>query len=169
MPPRLVPVGWIETTGIVGRLETVWLGGVLRTQGWVWPVLEMAHLVGLALLFGALLIVDLRVLGFAPALPLDAALRLTAFAVAGFCANVVTGSLLVLGDPAHFLHNDAFWFKLGLIGLAGGNAVFFNLHRRWRPLPPGMVARMSAGLSLLAWAGVTAAARFIAYVESHHV
>ena len=173
MTLRLVPAGLLETSGIVGRLEASGLAGVLRTQGWVWPVLEMAHLVGLAALFGALLIVDLRVLGFAPAVPLDAAFRLIPLAIAGFGANVVTGSLLVLGDPAHFLHNDAFWFKLGLIGLAGCNALLFNLHRRLRPLAAGtslgMAARVSAAVSLLAWAGVTAAARFIAYIESHHV
>lgn len=168
MTPRVVPVRLIEATGVVERLEASGLAGVLQAQGWVWPVLEMTHLCGLALLFGALVIVDLRVLGFAPALPLDAAFGLIPFAVAGFLLNVATGTLLVLGDPGHFLHNDAFWVKLGLIGLAGCNALFFNLHRRWRPLPPGTVARLSAGFSLAAWTGVTATARFIAYVETQH-
>lgn len=145
-----------------------WFVEALHSQGWVWPVLEIFHLFGMILLFGGLLIFDLRVLGFAPRLPLAATATLLKLAMAGFALNVGTGSLLVLGNAHHFLANPAFWAKIALIIAAGINAWFFTIFVHNGPAKriAGIPARVSAALSLAFWTGVVILARFIAYVES---
>lgn len=153
---------------IVHALTESWLTKALHTQGWIWPTLEIFHLFGMVLLFGALLIFDLRVLGFAPTLPLAPTAALLKLAMVGFAVNIVTGSLLVLGDAHHFLANPAFLAKMALMIAAGLNAGCFTVFVHNGPANriAGVPARISAALSLLFWTGVIILARFIAYVES---
>lgn len=151
----------------VSFLEGSSLRAALIGRGWVWPALETCHLFGLTLLMGTLVIVDLRILGFAPHLPLAAAQTLIPLAVLGVSINGVTGAMLVLGDPAHFLGNPVFQMKMALIAVAGFNAVYFNIWLRGQITTgvAGPAVKASAALSLALWGAVTLAARFIAYVE----
>lgn len=151
----------------VSLLEGSSLRAFLIGRGWVWPGLETCHLFGLTLLMGTLVIVDLRILGFAPQLPLAGAHSLIPLAVLGGAINGATGAMLVLGDPAHFLGNPVFQMKMVLVASAGLNAVMFNTWLRAQ-ITDGVVgpwAKASAALSLALWVAVTLAARFIAYVE----
>lgn len=140
----------------------------MRATGWVWPALEIMHLYGMILLVGGVLIFDLRVLGFTPTLPLGPATGLLKLAMLGCGMNLITGSLLVLGDLNYFLKNPALWLKLSLIVAAGLNALFFTIyiHRGAASRIMGLGARISAALSLVFWGGVIALARFISYTES---
>ena len=134
------------------------------------PTCETLHFIGLSLLFGALLIVDLRGLGYFKGLPLLDLHRLVPVALGGFAINAVTGFLFVSFDPAVYFGNPAFQFKMALIPIAALNALAFELFV-FRPLKAGHVEvedgafiKISSALSLLLWVGVLAGGRLIPFV-----
>ena len=76
------------------------------------------HTFGLLLLVGANAVVDLRILGVAPDLPLKPLKRLFGIMWVGFGTNVLTGAVLLLAYPTKALTNPVFYAKLLFIGLA---------------------------------------------------
>lgn len=154
-------------------LEASWLGTYARTSTWLYPLASVLHVLGLAFLLGSIAVFDLRLLGFARRLPLDAcAGYLLPIAQAGFTVQVVTGFVMFSADAAHVYDNPYFLLKMGLIGLALVNILAFHGLARARPyvwelekldLTPGW-ARASAAISLLAWIGVASFGRMIAYI-----
>lgn len=138
--------------------------------GPAFPISETLHFIGLSLLFGSLLMVDLRAMGFFKGLPLVALHKLVPLAIAGFAINLVTGILFIAFDPSTYFGNSAFLFKMVLIGIAGINALAFEF-AVFRPLVAGNAAIMDgvlikvlASLSLLLWSGVLIAGRLIPFV-----
>lgn len=140
------------------------------SQTWLWPTLEVTHFFGLTLLIGGLLVVDLRVLGFAASSPLLATYRLQPIVLLGFGLNLITGVLFIFGDPFRYAANIGFQAKMIIIFLAGANALFH--HVKVTPLLSAaslsadvpMVAKVSAAASLLAWTAVLLLGRLIPYV-----
>lgn len=156
------------------------LSAVLRTSAWAYPALEIVHLAGLALLFGSIAVVDLRLAGLWRTMPVLTLLRhvlpLTALA---FGIAAASGALLLLAHADELLPNPALQVKLALVALALANAVAFHVgpYRALRRAPvgggagswnvgapPPRWARASGLLSLLTWTLVIAAGRLIAYV-----
>ena len=90
---------------LLSQLEESAIRMALASRGWAWPALEICHLFGLALVIGSLVIVDLRILGFAPGIPMEAAQKFVSLTILGLALNLITGPLLVLGDPGHFIGN----------------------------------------------------------------
>lgn len=136
---------------------------------WAWPTFEILHFFGLCLLLGALLIVDLRVLGFLRATALGSVHRLMPAAMIGLAINALTGAAFYVGDPGRYSINIAFQIKMLLVLIAGANALWFM--RTYGPLladgswlEPNGAAKVSAGLSLILWAIVLACGRLIPYV-----
>src|SRR5690606_4066574 len=103
-----------------------WLGAAMREVAWLWPIMEALHFIGLCVMFGALLVVDLRVLGLARRIPLESALKFIPVAIWGFALNLVTGIAFFAGDPFRYWPNIGFRMKMILIVLAGINAVMFD-------------------------------------------
>lgn len=138
---------------------------------WGWPLLEILHFVGLCLLFGGLLIIDLRLIGLCRQLSLAQAGRFVPAALVGFAINLISGALFLVGDPERYWGNIAFQAKMALVLLAGLNALWFNL--RLRPaidVPPmghrqRRLAGLSGALSLGLWTGVIVMGRLIPYLE----
>lgn len=113
---------------------------------------------------GAIGIVDLRVLGYGRALPMHRlSAALTPIALAGFAIMVVSGVLLFVADAKALAGSPIFLTKLGLIALAGLNALAFRVG--WRRLDddPPVSAKVLAGVSLALWLTVVIAGRLIAY------
>ena len=142
---------------------------VLREHAWLYPIVETLHILGFAVLVGAVAMFDLRVLGFARQLPVTALARhLLPWSAGSMLLVLPTGLLLFIADPLALLANGAFLLKLGLIVLAGLNALAFHAgpYRQaeaWpRRAPPR--ALLHALLSLGLWIGVIASGRLIAYV-----
>jgi hypothetical protein len=130
---------------------------------WAYPALEVVHIVGIALLLGNLVLLELRVWGAAPALPLRALARATlALALAGFALAVLSGLTMFAAAPAELLANRSFLLKMGLLMLAGLNAALF--HARGGLDRPDAIARGQTVLSLGLWLAVIIAGRFIAYL-----
>ena len=78
----------------------------------------LLHTVGLALLVGAIVVVDLRILGVTANLPLQPLKRFFSIMWLGFTLNVITGILLVIAYPTKALTNPVFYLKLTCIALA---------------------------------------------------
>jgi len=155
-------------TWVIDTLNATTLNGLIMGNRFVFPILEMAHFLGLCLLFGALLVVDLRIVGAASAIPLKRVETYVRIALLGFAINLTSGLLFLVGDSDRYLVNDAFWAKMALILLAGLNSAYFV----WRIKPQiagGVVlsrdAHVVAWLSLALWSCVIILGRFIPYVE----
>jgi len=137
-----------------------WTG--LAAHPWAYPALESAHVVGIAALFGGLLVFELRLLGLGRALDLRVLARLVLpLALLGFALCALTGLTMFATQPQELLANPMFRFKLLLILLAGINAAWFHA-RHGLALGDG-AARLQGLLSLGIWLAVIICGRWIAY------
>lgn len=134
----------------------------LATHPWAYPALEVAHVLGIALLVGNLAALELRVWGVARELAVAALARLSlGLALAGFALVATTGLLMFATQPAELLANRAFTIKMGLVMLAGCNAAWF--HGRGGLQRLDGLARAQTAVSLGLWIGVMICGRWIAY------
>lgn len=136
---------------------------LLKGSLWAWPALEFIHIVGIALLFGSLVLFELRMLGLGAALPVAAlarlALRLT---LSGFVCAAASGLVMFAADATTLISHPAFRVKMALLALAGVNAALF--HARGGIDRQDAVARLQVSVSLGLWLGVIASGRAIAYI-----
>ncbi|HEY3518669.1 MAG TPA: DUF6644 family protein [Gammaproteobacteria bacterium] len=151
-------------------LEGTFIANAIRTIPWLYPTFETGHYIGLSLLVGAIMLIDLRVLGFARALPLKSMIGLLPFVWVGFVINVFTGSMLFIYGATNFGPNGAFQLKMAFLVLAGLNALAFDVAVRrsggsWvgADRPPALVKGF-ATLSLLFWVCVVTTGRWMAYL-----
>lgn len=142
----------------------------LRTNAIAYPLVESLHLVSIALLFGSVVVVDMRILGLSRNLSLrQLARHALPWTVLAFLGAAATGSLLFLAHAADLIGNRVFMAKLALISLAGTNAVMFhtgpyvNVAAWDMGLPAPLSARVMAAASLLIWIAVIFCGRWIAY------
>jgi uncharacterized membrane protein len=137
---------------------------------WVWPICEILHFVGLCLLFGMALLVNLRVLGFIRGVAFADINRLLPWAVLGLVVNIVTGMLFFLAAPDQYTQNAAFGWKIGLIVVAGATLLYPIVSDEIRLLPkeaPGsMLARCVAASSIGLWIVIIFLGRFLPYIGS---
>lgn len=151
-------------------LEHTALATAVREGVWLYPAVETAHVLAVATLFGAIALLDARILGASRALPLDALARHALRpAYAAFAVLVVTGSLLFASDAAALSGNPAFRTKMVLVPLAVANALAFQAgwFRRLRAESPARAppaAKVFAAVSLGLWIAVVVCGRLIAYV-----
>jgi len=144
-----------------------WLGNAMRTVRWLYPLGQVLHFVGLCFLAGAIVLVDVRLLGFLRRLPARAVLSAIPIALAGFAVNAITGVAFFASDPYRFWFDAAFRFKLLAILLAGVNALWFTLTEQRRVLAApaasdfGAATKISASLSLTLWIAVIVFGRLL--------
>jgi hypothetical protein len=120
------------------------------------------HIVGIALLLGNLIALEVRVFGRAAALPVPALARLSlTLALAGFSLAAASGLLMFATQPDELLANRAFIVKMGLLALAGLNAAAFHLRGSLRKLDSA--ARLQMLVSTGLWLAVVVCGRWIAY------
>lgn len=129
---------------------------------YAYPLLEVVHIVGIALLIGNLVLVEMRVWGAGASLDVQALGRLAlSISLAGFAIIVVSGTLMFAGQPEELLANRVFSIKIALMLLAGCNAGMF--HARGGLARLDATARAQTILSLGLWLGVIICGRWIAY------
>jgi hypothetical protein len=140
-------------------------GALARTVGsfvtdtpWMWPTCETLHFVGLSLLCGVVFLVDLRVLGVMRGVSFASLHRLLPWAALGFGVNVLTGLLFFVGIPGQYIHNTAFYWKIGLVMLAGANALYFTIFDEPWSLGPKedapLTAKFAAASAVVLWVAV---------------
>jgi uncharacterized membrane protein len=133
------------------------VGVAMREAPGMFPATEMAHFIGLSLLFGVMLVVDFRILGAFRQTSYASVLKLLPFAVLGFTLNLVSGVLFIACNPDLYLTNPAFFAKLTVIAVGGVNALWFTFaeHRQIAGLSNDAIAptpaRVMAAASLVMW------------------
>lgn len=135
------------------------VGDAMVNVTWTWAAAETVHFIGLSLLLGVVLIVDLRMLGFLNGIPFSTLHRLLPWAMLGFAVNLATGMLFFVGAPANFyVTNGLFFWKLGLILVAGINALYFTVFEQpWNLAAedaPPFAAKVAAASGIVLWFAV---------------
>lgn len=135
-----------------------------------WFILSF-HAIGMGLLVGASVVIDLRLLGVAKELPLSPLKGLYRIIWVGFWIQVASGSLLLIAYPTKALTNPDFYIKLTLIGLAV--AVMHTIRKRvftdtaMSESEMMLKGKALAVWSLVFWAGAVTAGRLLAYTYSY--
>jgi hypothetical protein len=149
---------WCEQSGI---------GNTIRQSSWLFPVIEAIHLLGLGVIGGAVLVVDLRLLGLGLRRQSPAQLARDAqpWLIGSLLLMMTTGGLLFLSESIKLYYHEAFWFKMASLILA---IVFtFTIQRkvilasetRLQPVWSKVVALVS----ILLWSGVGIGGRWIGF------
>lgn len=149
---------WCEQSGV---------GDTIRRSSWLFPLIEAIHLLGLGVIGGAVLVVDLRLLGLG--LRHQSAAKLTRdtqpWLIGSLLLMGITGGLLFLSEAIKCYYHDAFWFKMASLLLA---IVFtFTIQRRVimageTQLSP-VRSKIVAFISILLWSGVGIGGRWIGF------
>jgi hypothetical protein len=162
---------------IIQSIETSFFGEWMRTNLLAMPWVNALHVLCISVVFGTVLVVDLRLLGLfdrhrAVTKVADEMLRLT---WAAFAGAVLTGALFFAANSTTYWFNMAFRFKMLAILLAGVNmAVFqFVTYRgvaAWdRNAPTPRAARLAGALSILIWMTVIVLGRVIGFTKGYEV
>ena len=159
--------------GAAGRthwLEATAAATAMRQWLWLYPIVEILHILGFVVLVGSAAMFDLRLLGFSRQLPVTGMERhLLTWARLSVLVIVPTGGLMFVAHATEFAGNLAFRLKLLFLVLAALNAALFHLRpfrqvARWdHGTRTPLAARVAAGLSLMLWTGVIACGRLLAY------
>lgn len=155
---------------VFDAIENSGLGAWVRESGslWAYPMIVTFHSFGLAIVVGLNAAIDLRVLGFAPILPLAPMEKLFPWMAFGFWMNALSGLLLTIADARAMVTSPLFIIKMSVIGLAVANLFFLKrivFHTR-NPETSGVpaIARLLAATSLVLWTGAITAGRLTAYL-----
>jgi hypothetical protein len=152
---------WLETSG---------LAVAMRQWTWLYPIVEIVHIVGFVILVGSAFMFDARLLGWSRAVPVSALERhLLTWARRSLVLIAPTGAMMFAAHATEMAENPALRLKLVLLAAALLNAAVFH---RWpfrtvgdwdtEVAGPG-AARAAGVLSLALWTGVIACGRLIAY------
>lgn len=161
-----------DLTPILVALQTSWLGQSIQLSSWAFPVIESLHVIAVALVFGIIFIVDLRLLGVASVsrrmseVSRDC-LHLTWGA---FVLAVITGGLMFASNAQVYFENEWFRWKMLFIALAGFNMIMFEFVTA-RSMPvwdDGSVAvpragKLAGALSVSFWVMVIICGRMIGF------
>jgi hypothetical protein len=152
---------------LLAAVEASDLAQALRVSRWGYAAVSGMHIFGIALLVGAVVPLNLRLLGFWPKVPrIDLLPILITMASVGFVVAALSGSLLFSVRAQDYAEIDFFQAKLLLIGLAIVSAV--TIHRGYGLLLQGASQgrlRLHALVSLACWLGALACGRLIAFAE----
>jgi Family of unknown function (DUF6644) len=164
----------MDIAAFLQSLEASALAARIRDSLWLFPLIESTHVVGLALVFGTIAIIDLRLLGVASTQrPFQRmASEILKWTWGAFALTALTGTLMFITNAGVYYHNVFFRTKMLLLLLAGINILIFELTagrtiHRWdkeRSAPP--VGKAVAVLSLAIWIGVICMGRLIGFTTS---
>ena len=158
-------LSWLQQTGVATGIRDSLL---------LFPLLEAVHVIGLALVFGTITIIDLRLLGAASA---GRSFRRMSAEImrwtwAAFAVTALTGVLMFITNATVYYNNLYFRAKIALLVLAGINVMVFELTagrsmRQWDQAPsaPG-IGRVVATVSLVVWVGVIVTGRMIGFTAT---
>lgn len=157
--------------GFLQWIESTELALYFRHSIWLYPAVEIIHIIGFAVLVGSAFLFDLRLLGLARKLPITLCIsHFIRWARISFAVVLPSGIILFMVDATTIGLNTAFRLKLFLILLAGLNAALFHFFTlktidEWNVdrIPP-LKAKLAGITSILLWFSVIAAGRLIAYV-----
>jgi hypothetical protein len=141
-------------------------GAYLRESTFGFSILLTVHVVSLCIFFGLILMMDLRLVGWGNlrTMAKDMSERLIPWQMLGFLIMVVSGVALVWAQPLRYYGKTFFWWKMGLMLLAGVNAGVIHLitsksEKAWER----GAARLAGATSIVLWTVILALGRLVAY------
>lgn len=115
--------GWLSVTSITTFVSDT---------PWVWPAAETLHFLGMSLLFGILMTINLRILGVMKAVPFAALHRLLPWAMIAFGINMITGMLFFVSAAGQYINSAPFSWKIVAMVPAGANVLYLTVvDRAW--------------------------------------
>ncbi len=134
----------------------------ITQSAYAYPLLEVAHILGISLLIGNLVLLELRVFGSGATLSVKEIARLSlTLAVIGFCIAAASGLTMFATQASEIINNGAFKLKMLLLTVAACNAAWFHGRASLEKLD--WVAKGQMLLSTVLWIGIATCGRFIAY------
>lgn len=152
-------------TAAMTALEQSSLGAAARGSAWLYPLANLSHVLGAALLVGAIATFDIQVLRRAKGVGVVGR-AVTPIAAFGLALQIVSGTVLLAADAMPVIVNRAFQLKMAMFALGLANVTAFRWHfgGSLRADAPLDGATGFAALSLASWLLVLLAGRFIAYL-----
>jgi hypothetical protein len=153
-------------------MEASALGHYMRESGpWTYAVVNLSHILGVATLFGSVLVLDLRLLGCWRRIPIATlASATTPVATVGFGLAAFTGTALLATKATDYLNNPFFDIKFPAIALGLINVLILNLLPAWRARGTRELSRaerrqlsVMGGVSIACWLTAVSAGRMIGY------
>ena len=157
-------------SGTVGSewIKSASIASFVLGRPWVWPASETLHFIGLALLLGVVLVVNLRMLGIGKNLPFAALHRMLPLGILGFGINSMTGMLFFIATPGQYTQNVAFFWKIVLVMLAGVNLLYLTMFDEPWALGPGddapLTSKVIAASAIFLWVGVIYCGRMLPFI-----
>lgn len=149
---------------IAAALSDTELAQMMRTGRWTYAAISGLHLLGIALLVGAIATLDLRLIGLWPNQPVEPIARIAVpVAATGLVIAMAAGILLFLAAPADYLRMRLFLAKLILIAMGAGHALWFHGSGGFGR-PPAALRRVGL-TSLMIWLAVLACGRLLAFID----
>ena len=163
--------------GIVAFLKSLEASGIasrIRDSLWLFPLIESTHVIGLALVFGTIAIIDLRLLGIASTQRSfkRMASDILKWTWAAFALTALTGTLMFITNALVYYHNFFFRTKMLLLVLSGINMLIFELTagrtiHNWEKAPSAPSAgKAVAAVSLVMWISIIIMGRLIGFTTT---
>lgn len=146
--------------------NTSWAAGI-RESLWLYPALEIVHIVGITLLVGAAFMFDLRLLGYSKGLHVQGlSMHLLPWSRKGLWLIIPSGILLFITNANSLSADPTFWLKMALLFIALINVLVFHRfifagHSGDRELSAS--SKISACVSIIVWISIIACGRLLAY------
>jgi hypothetical protein len=160
-------------SGFLTWIEQSALGHFVRDSGpWTYPVVNLVHILGIATLFGSILVLDLALLGVGRKRSAASAMAhaVPPIAAAGFVTALASGVGLLASNGSEYIGNPFLLIKFPAIALGAINAAVVRRSAAWRGLRAGAASpadchplRLMAATSLVCWTIAIAAGRMIGY------
>jgi uncharacterized membrane protein len=151
--------GWVTAASVES---------VVANVPWVWPAAETLHFIGLSLLFGVLLVVNLRLLGALRAASFASLHRLLPWAMLGLGINLMTGMLFCIAAPEQYVTNTPFYWKIGFLMIAGVDLLYLTVFDKLWALEAGddaaILDKAIAASAIVAWLGVIYGGRMLPFL-----
>jgi hypothetical protein len=160
--------GWLEQ--LSNYLETLGLHGTIQNVEWIVPAVQTLHILAIAIVFSSSLVVALRAANVSGVdwSPARWGRRLDRWVFSALAALLVTGALLIVGEPARSLLSPVFQLKMVLV-IVTTFLVWLLAHRLQALDPPERVGAAEKALALLIvllWVAIISCGRWIAYYTS---
>jgi len=158
----------------LATLEATRVANAIRNSLYFFPFLESLHVLGLAMVVGAIAVLDLRMLGVASVQRPVArvAIDVETWAWWAFGLTFVTGALMFITNAGVYYHNIFFRLKMGMLALAGANVAVFEVTARrtlqqWNTDARAPFAgRAAATISLVLWIAIIFMGRWIGFTTT---
>ncbi len=151
-----------EASGLTASIEAT-----IQSIIWAWPSMEAAHFVGMAVIFGVVALVGLRVLGVARSIPFSAMHRLLPLGALGLLVNVITGMFFFIADSGRYVAMDGFPPKIIWLVIGAFAILYFTIMDEVWAVKSGedapMTAKVMAALVIVSWGCVLVFGRLLPY------